>query len=309
MKLCLLTEIISPYRIPVFNAPYSNTRSVAELVIAEAILLARGIPQKNAECHRGGWSKSALGSVEVRGKTLGVIGYGHIGTQIGVLAEGLGMQVIYHDIETKLALGNARAAHGLDDLLARADIVTLHVPETPQTKWMIGEKELAKMKPGALLLNAARGARVPDGRHEYTEYFLTFGGNGAARFTPSIRYSIGRFYNGYRRSYAAGPSMHINERLSASLNLQVNDISLPAVSYVSTLATTRINYNFNTKMFLNALLQYTTDTHQLSSNIRFNVIHRPLSDFFFVYNEHRDERLGIRRDRSLIAKLTYMLAM
>ena len=146
--------------IPVFNAPYSNTRSVAELVVAEAIMLARGIPQKSAQCHRGGWSKSAAGSVEVRGKVLGVVGYGHIGTQIGVLAEGLGMQVIYHDIETKLALGNARAAQHLDDLLARADIVTLHVPETAQTKWMIGASQIAKMKKGAMLINAARGTVV-----------------------------------------------------------------------------------------------------------------------------------------------------
>lgn len=146
--------------VPVFNAPYSNTRSVAELVIAEAILLARGIPQKNMQCHRGGWSKSAAGSVEVRGKILGVIGYGHIGTQIGVLAESMGMQVIYHDVEAKLTLGNARAAHGLEDLLARSDIVTLHVPETAQTKWMIGAEQLATMKPGAMLINAARGTVV-----------------------------------------------------------------------------------------------------------------------------------------------------
>jgi D-3-phosphoglycerate dehydrogenase / 2-oxoglutarate reductase len=146
--------------VPVFNAPYSNTRSVAELVIAEAILLARGIPQKNMQCHRGGWSKSAAGSVEVRGKILGVIGYGHIGTQIGVLAESMGMQVLYHDVEAKLTLGNARAAHGLEDLLARADIVTLHVPETAQTKWMIGAEQLATMKPGAMLINAARGTVV-----------------------------------------------------------------------------------------------------------------------------------------------------
>lgn len=117
--------------IPVFNAPYSNTRSVAELVIAEAIMLTRGIPQKNAECHRGGWSKSAAGSHEVRGKTLGIIGYGHIGTQVGVMAEAMGLQVIFHDVETKLSLGNARAAIDLDDLLARSDIVTVHVPETP----------------------------------------------------------------------------------------------------------------------------------------------------------------------------------
>jgi D-3-phosphoglycerate dehydrogenase len=146
--------------IPVFNAPYSNTRSVAELVLAEAILLMRRVPEKSAQCHRGGWSKSAAGSYEVRGKTLGVIGYGHIGTQIGVLAESLGMHVIYHDIETKLALGNARAALHLDDLLERSDIVTLHVPETAATKNMIGTAQLARMKKGAMLLNASRGTVV-----------------------------------------------------------------------------------------------------------------------------------------------------
>jgi len=146
--------------IPVFNAPYSNTRSVAELVIAEAILLLRGIPQKNAQCHRGGWSKSATGSHEARGKVLGIVGYGHIGTQVGVLAEALGMQVIFHDIETKLSLGNARAATDLDDLLARADVVTLHVPETPSTKDMIGAAEIARMKPGAHLINASRGTVI-----------------------------------------------------------------------------------------------------------------------------------------------------
>ena len=146
--------------IPVFNAPYSNTRSVAELVIAEAIMLMRGIPQKSAQCHRGGWSKSANGSHEVRGKTLGIIGYGHIGTQIGVMAEALGLHVIYYDIETKLALGNARNAGDLDALLAMSDIVTLHVPETPATRLMIGANELAKMKPGAHLLNASRGTVV-----------------------------------------------------------------------------------------------------------------------------------------------------
>lgn len=146
--------------IPVFNAPYSNTRSVAELVIAEAILLMRGIPQKNMQCHRGGWSKSAAGSFEVRDKVLGLIGYGHIGTQVGVLAEGLGMRVIYHDIETKLSLGNARSASGLDDLLERADIVSLHVPETPATQNMIAAAQLARMKRGAILINAARGTVV-----------------------------------------------------------------------------------------------------------------------------------------------------
>jgi len=146
--------------VPVFNAPYSNTRSVAELVIAEAVMLARGIPQKNALCHRGGWMKSAAGSIEVRGKTLGIVGYGHIGTQVGVLAESLGMQVLYFDIETKLALGNAQPAKTLDDLLARADVVSLHVPETPETKWMIGARQLAKMRVGSMLINAARGTVV-----------------------------------------------------------------------------------------------------------------------------------------------------
>ncbi len=146
--------------IPVFNAPYSNTRSVAELVVAQAVMLMRGIPQKNAQCHRGGWSKSAAGSHEARGKTLGIIGYGHIGTQVGVLAEALGMQVIFHDIETKLSLGNARAAISLDDLLARADVVTLHVPETAATKNMFGAAQIAAMKPGAHLINASRGTVV-----------------------------------------------------------------------------------------------------------------------------------------------------
>jgi D-3-phosphoglycerate dehydrogenase len=146
--------------VPVFNAPYSNTRSVAELVLAEAILLLRRIPQKNAECHRGGWSKSASGSFEVRDKVLGIIGYGHIGTQVGLLAEGLGMRVIFHDIEPKLTLGNARAAANLDDLLKRSDIVTLHVPQTPQTAMMFGKAQLAKMRKGSALINASRGTVV-----------------------------------------------------------------------------------------------------------------------------------------------------
>ena len=146
--------------VPVFNAPYSNTRSVAELVLAEIILLMRGVPARHAACLRGGWLKSATGSHEVRGKTLGIVGYGHIGTQVGLLAEGLGMRVLFHDIEAKLSLGNARAAAGLDDLLARADVVTLHVPETPATRMMIGATELAAMKPGAKLINASRGTVV-----------------------------------------------------------------------------------------------------------------------------------------------------
>lgn len=146
--------------IPVFNAPFSNTRSVAELVLAEIILLMRGIPQKNAVLHRNGWTKSAAGSYEVRGKTLGIVGYGHIGTQIGVLAEQLGMQVVFHDIEAKLPLGNARQLPSLNALLEVADVVTLHVPETPATQDMIGAEQLAKMKRGSHLINASRGTVV-----------------------------------------------------------------------------------------------------------------------------------------------------
>ena len=146
--------------IPVFNAPFSNTRSVAELVAAETVLLMRGIPARNAAAHRGGWTKSAAGSREVRGKTMGIVGYGHIGTQVGVLAEALGMRVVYYDIETKLALGNAKPAGSLEALLEAADVVTLHVPETPQTAGMIGAAQLAAMKPGACLINASRGMVV-----------------------------------------------------------------------------------------------------------------------------------------------------
>ncbi len=146
--------------VPVFNAPFSNTRSVAELVIAETILLMRGISWRNAQAHRGEWAKTASGSHEVRGKTLGIVGYGHIGTQVGLLAEALGMRVIFHDIETQLALGNATQADSLHALLNHADVVTLHVPETAQTNRMIGADELAQMKPGAKLINAARGTVV-----------------------------------------------------------------------------------------------------------------------------------------------------
>ena len=146
--------------IPVFNAPYSNTRSVAELVLGEIIMLLRGIPEKNALVHRGGWTKSATGSVEVRGKTLGIVGYGHIGTQLGVLAEHIGMRVIYYDVQGKLPLGNARPVAKLALLLAESDVVSLHVPETPLTKNLIGRAQLALMKPGSHLINAARGSVV-----------------------------------------------------------------------------------------------------------------------------------------------------
>lgn len=145
--------------IAVFNAPYSNTRSVAELVIAEAILLLRGIPEKNAKAHRGEWQKSAAGSYEIRGKKLGIVGYGSIGMQLSVMAESLGMEVLFCDAVSKLPMGNAVQV-SQTELLAKADIVSLHVPETPATKNMIGADELAQMKDGAILINASRGTVI-----------------------------------------------------------------------------------------------------------------------------------------------------
>jgi D-3-phosphoglycerate dehydrogenase len=146
--------------IPVFNAPFSNTRSVAELVIAECILLMRNIPVKNAAAHRGQWLKSASNSFEARGKNLGIIGYGHIGSQVSILAEAMGMNVYYYDIVRKLSLGKAIACSTLEELLSVAHLVTLHVPETPLTRNMISEKELGLMRKGSCLINASRGSVV-----------------------------------------------------------------------------------------------------------------------------------------------------
>ncbi|MBC7434919.1 MAG: phosphoglycerate dehydrogenase [Bdellovibrionales bacterium] len=146
--------------IAVFNAPFSNTRSVAEMVLAEAILLMRGIPEKSALAHRGSWFKSAQDAFEIRGKTLGIVGYGAIGTQLSVLAEGLGMKVIFFDVVSKLPIGNASRVHDLDDLLGQADVVSLHVPETDATRWMMGPAQIAAMKHGAILINASRGTVV-----------------------------------------------------------------------------------------------------------------------------------------------------
>src|SRR5258706_3550247 len=144
----------------VFNAPYSNTRSVAELVIGLAIMLIRRIPDKNKAAHEGIWMKEAKGSHELRGKTLGIIGYGNIGSQVSVLSEGLGMKVIFYDIETKLPLGNAEDAKSLKELLVSSDVVTLHVPETPQTKNLINKNNLKCFNKGAILINYARGEVV-----------------------------------------------------------------------------------------------------------------------------------------------------
>ncbi len=144
----------------VFNAPYSNTRSVAELVIGASIMLIRRIPDKNKAAHEGVWMKDAKGSYELRGKTLGIIGYGNIGSQVSVLAEGLGMKVIFYDVETKLPLGNAEDARSLKELLNKADVVTLHVPETPVSKNLINKNNLKFFKKGAILINYARGEVV-----------------------------------------------------------------------------------------------------------------------------------------------------
>ncbi|MBI5470521.1 phosphoglycerate dehydrogenase [Candidatus Kaiserbacteria bacterium] len=146
--------------IPVFNAPFANTRSVAELAISSIIALMRRTPEKNLALHRGIWTKSAKGSREVRGKTLGIVGYGNIGTQLSVLAEHLGMNVYYYDIEKKLPLGNTRPISTFHELLQISDVVSLHVPETSGTKNMIGAKEIALMKPGACLINYSRGKVV-----------------------------------------------------------------------------------------------------------------------------------------------------
>ncbi|TXJ22949.1 MAG: phosphoglycerate dehydrogenase [Chitinophagaceae bacterium] len=146
--------------VAVFNAPYSNTRSVAELVIGLSIMLIRRIPDKNKAAHDGIWMKDAKGSFELRGKTLGIIGYGNIGSQVSVLAEALGMKVIFYDVETKLPLGNATDGKTLKDVLGKADVVTLHVPETLQTKNIINKTTLKYFKKGSILINYARGEVV-----------------------------------------------------------------------------------------------------------------------------------------------------
>ena len=153
-------ETASQRGVPVFNAPFSNTRSVAELVIAEIVMLSRQLGDRVREMHQGKWRKLATGSHEVRGKTLGVVGYGHIGSQVGILAEFFGMRVIYYDVATKLPLGNCSPVASLELLLQQSDFVTLHVPETPQTKGMFGQAQIRRMKLGAYLLNNARGTVV-----------------------------------------------------------------------------------------------------------------------------------------------------
>lgn len=143
--------------VAVFNAPHSNTRSVAELVVAEMIMLLRGIPDKNLQCHEGGWTKSASNSFEVRGKTLGIVGYGHIGSQLSILGEALGMKVVYHDVIPRLPMGNATQLSSMEELLGCADVVSLHVPAAPDTVNLLSATEISQMKKGAVLINASRG--------------------------------------------------------------------------------------------------------------------------------------------------------
>ncbi len=146
--------------IPVFNAPFSNTRSVAELIMAEVVMLSRCLGDRIREMHLGQWRKVATSSFEIRGKTLGIIGYGHIGRQVGVIAEAMGMRVAFFDVAARLPMGNNHPTRTLDELLGQSDFVTLHVPETPQTRGMFGAREIAAMRPGSYLLNASRGTVV-----------------------------------------------------------------------------------------------------------------------------------------------------
>lgn len=157
-------------------------------------------------------------------------------------------------------------------------------------------------------INNARRATVNPGRYTFDEWFVLWNTNSSAKFSFQSRYSVGDFYDGQRHGYTFGPSIRTNEHFNAAVNIQINDIELSTTSYRSTLVTSRVNYNFNTRMFVNALLQYSTDSHQWSSNLRLNVIHRPLSDLFFVYNERRDERSGALIDRAVIGKVTYLVA-
>ena len=157
-------------------------------------------------------------------------------------------------------------------------------------------------------INSARGVQVSPGRYAFDEYFILWNTNSSARVSANLRYSAGKFYDGYRRGYTVGPAIRLNENLNAAVSVQINEVEVSAGSFVSTLVTGRVNYNFSTKMFVNALLQYNTDSQQWSSNLRFNIIHRPLSDFFLVYNERRDERGGDLLGRALVAKFTYLVA-
>lgn len=185
--------------VAVFNAPFSNTRSVAELVLAEAILLLRGIAQKNAAAHRGEWQKSANNAFEIRGKKLGIVGYGNIGMQLGVIAEGLGLQVQFYDVSNKLPIGNAQQVSSLDQLLGSSDVVSLHVPETDSTQNMIGAEQLAQMPVGSILINASRGNVVDIDALAAALESGTLGGAGIDVFPVEPRSNDDEFISPLRR--------------------------------------------------------------------------------------------------------------
>jgi hypothetical protein len=172
----------------------------------------------------------------------------------------------------------------------------------------VGVNQYAENVPLAFTINRASGTRVNAGRYDYPEYFGFWRTNESARVSVTTRYNVGPFYDGTRRAVTVGPTVRLNENFNAAVNLQINDIDLSTGSFVSKLVTTRVNYNVNTKMFFNALIQYNSDNRQWTSNLRFNIIHRPLSDIYFVYNERRDDRSGILLSRAVIAKMTYLMA-
>ena len=218
--------------VPVFNAPFSNTRSVAELVIGEIVMLLRRVIPRSVAAHDGGWDKSATNSHEVRGKTLGIIGYGNIGSQLSNLAEAFGMKVIYHDHTDKLRHGNTEPADSLADLLARSDIVTLHVPETPATHGMIGSAEIASMKPGAYLINNSRGtvvdldalaAALRDGklRGAAIDVFPVEPGSNAERFQSPLQ----GLDNVILTPHVGGSTEEAQERIGAEVARKLIDYS------------------------------------------------------------------------------------
>jgi len=212
----------------VFNAPFSNTRSVAELVIAEAILLLRGIPEKNIKAHRGEWQKTAKGSYEIRGKTLGIIGYGNIGSQVSVLAESIGMKVRFYDTVNKLPLGNAEQSNSLLEMLSVSDVVTLHVPENDATVKMIGNAELDSMKPGSVLINASRGTVIDIDALANALRTQHIGGAAIDVFPAEPKSAVDEFVSPLREfenciltPHVGGSTMEAQEKIGAEVALKL----------------------------------------------------------------------------------------
>jgi hypothetical protein len=185
-----------------------------------------------------------------------------------------------------------------------------HLPVTLQNSTFIevGTNPNVEVIDERFYINARRGIYVDPGRYEFKEHFVLANTNSAAPFSMNLRYGIGDFYDGYRRSYTVGGTYRLNEHLNLSLSDSINDIDLSSGAYVTNLVTGRVNFYFSTKVFVNALVQYNTDTNQWSSNVRLDIIHRPLSDIYLVYNERHDSRSGAMLSRAVIAKMTYLLA-